>query len=400
MPESQLSGMIPPSFGRLTNLSDVCFRMNSLYGLVPQEFRNLSSLTVLHLVENNFYGELPPQVFNGCVDQDFGVYPNLTYIDISYNRIQGKFPANWGSCEILQSLLMARNSISGTIPDEIFQLDQLDELDLSSNQIFRGIPSQIGNFFGMSVLSLSSNKLSASALIVLFVLLLICVIHGKRNLRALEYKARVNRENPFSVWHFDGKIMYDDIIEATENFHEKYCIGLGAFGKVYKLGAVEALSYVYHDCDPAIVHRDISSNNILLSLNLEANVSNFGTARFLKTESSIRTTFAGTYGYATLDALDFIRKYYAVIDTLLLNGLSNDDLKLRCFSYCIKGGALQWLLCLPKGNNGDYVEEANYMGGNPKNDPYSNTYNPGWRNHPNFAWKNSTPQRPQAPPGF
>jgi hypothetical protein len=30
------------------------------------------------------------------------------------------------------------------------------------------------------------------------------------------------------------------------------------------------------------------------------------------------------------------------------------------------------------------------------NDPYSNTYNPGWRNHPNFSWKspntkNSTP---------
>jgi hypothetical protein len=24
------------------------------------------------------------------------------------------------------------------------------------------------------------------------------------------------------------------------------------------------------------------------------------------------------------------------------------------------------------------------------NDPYSNTYNPGWRNHPNFSWKNLT----------
>jgi hypothetical protein len=23
------------------------------------------------------------------------------------------------------------------------------------------------------------------------------------------------------------------------------------------------------------------------------------------------------------------------------------------------------------------------------NDPYSNTYNPGWRNHPNFSWKSS-----------
>ena len=23
----------------------------------------------------------------------------------------------------------------------------------------------------------------------------------------------------------------------------------------------------------------------------------------------------------------------------------------------------------------------------PRNNPYSNTYNPGWRNHPNFPWK-------------
>ena len=25
---------------------------------------------------------------------------------------------------------------------------------------------------------------------------------------------------------------------------------------------------------------------------------------------------------------------------------------------------------------------------NPQNDPYSPTYNPGWRNHPNFSYKN------------
>jgi hypothetical protein len=30
------------------------------------------------------------------------------------------------------------------------------------------------------------------------------------------------------------------------------------------------------------------------------------------------------------------------------------------------------------------------------NDPYSNTYNPGWRNHPNFSWK-STNAKNSAP---
>ncbi|KAI4332694.1 hypothetical protein L6164_017582 [Bauhinia variegata] len=55
---------------------------------------------------------------------------------------------------------------------------------------------------------------------------------------------------------------------------------------------------MHHDCFPPIIHRDISSKNILLSSNLEAHVSDFGTARFLKPGSPIWTTFAGTLGYA------------------------------------------------------------------------------------------------------
>ena len=58
-----------------------------------------------------------------------------------------------------------------------------------------------------------------------------------------------------------------------------------------------ALSYMHQDCVPPIIHRDISSKNILLSSDLEAYVSDFGTARFLKPDSSNWTTIAGTYGY-------------------------------------------------------------------------------------------------------
>ena len=34
----------------------------------------------------------------------------------------------------------------------------------------------------------------------------------------------------------------------------------------------------------------------------------------------------------------------------------------------------------------------------PSFDPYSNTYNPGWKQHPNFSWKGQSSQAPLANP--
>ncbi|KAJ7976252.1 DNA-directed DNA polymerase [Quillaja saponaria] len=44
-----------------------------------------------------------------------------------------------------------------------------------------------------------------------------------------------------------------------------------------------------------------------------------------------------------------------------------------------------------------YVHNFNHQ-----NNPYSNTYNPGWRNHPNLGWNNQGSQaaRSNPPPGF
>ncbi|XP_042941175.1 MDIS1-interacting receptor like kinase 2-like isoform X1 [Carya illinoinensis] len=62
-------------------------------------------------------------------------------------------------------------------------------------------------------------------------------------------------------------------------------------------GAAHALSYMHHACIPAIVHRDISSNNILLNFEFQGFISDFGTAKLLDPDSSNQTLVAGTYGY-------------------------------------------------------------------------------------------------------
>ncbi|XP_025981929.1 MDIS1-interacting receptor like kinase 2 [Glycine max] len=59
-----------------------------------------------------------------------------------------------------------------------------------------------------------------------------------------------------------------------------------------------ALCYMHHECSPRIVHRDISSKNVLLDSEYVAHVSDFGTANFLNPDSSNWTSFVGTFGYA------------------------------------------------------------------------------------------------------
>ncbi|XP_048139170.1 MDIS1-interacting receptor like kinase 2-like [Rhodamnia argentea] len=62
-------------------------------------------------------------------------------------------------------------------------------------------------------------------------------------------------------------------------------------------GVADALSYMHHECSPPLIHRDLTSNNILLDRDYEAHVSDFGTARLLRPDSSNWTVIAGTIGY-------------------------------------------------------------------------------------------------------
>ncbi|XP_076914512.1 MDIS1-interacting receptor like kinase 2-like [Bidens hawaiensis] len=62
-------------------------------------------------------------------------------------------------------------------------------------------------------------------------------------------------------------------------------------------GVAHALAYMHHDCSPPIVHRDISTNNILLNSEMEGFVADFGAARLLDPDSSNQTVIVGTLGY-------------------------------------------------------------------------------------------------------
>eukprot|EP00258_Populus_trichocarpa_P032041 XP_024448060.1 MDIS1-interacting receptor like kinase 2 [Populus trichocarpa] len=122
----------------------------------------------------------------------------------------------------------------------------------------------------------------------------VCVLANIRHRNIVKmYGFCSHTKHSFLVYEFIERGSLRKIISSEEQAIE--------FDWTKRLNVVKgvggALSYLHHSCSPPIIHRDITSNNILVDLEYEAHVSDFGTARLLMPDSSNWTSFAGTFGY-------------------------------------------------------------------------------------------------------
>ncbi|KAG2650165.1 hypothetical protein PVAP13_1NG148719 [Panicum virgatum] len=76
-----------------------------------------------------------------------------------------------------------------------------------------------------------------------------CMTVVYRRRKFAEVKSKSKSEDMFSIWNFEGKIAFQDIVDATECFDEKYCIGSGEYGSVFKAelegGSVYAIKLLH-----------------------------------------------------------------------------------------------------------------------------------------------------------
>ncbi|KAK8278151.1 hypothetical protein V6Z12_D09G022400 [Gossypium hirsutum] len=381
--QNKLTGSIPSCIGSLSKMQDLSLGSNLLKGPIPQEICNLANLTFLDLSQNKLTGSIPScigslskmldlslgsNLLKGPIPQEICNLANLTFLDLSQNKLTGSIPSCIGSLSKMLDLSLGSNLLKGSIPKEIGKLFDLSNLNLSFNQLSGPIPIlsathlyivDAGNgcekifpdpFEGNITEKANSSRIPYYIKIFLPIAILFTFSILKNNHVSVQ---PTKNGDLCSIWDYDGKIAYEDIVAATEDFDFRYCIGVGGYGSVYKAklpseaenptfdksfrneikflseirhrnivklhgfclhrrsilfcnlrdevnavdmdwtkrveiikGIAHALSYLHHDCCPPIVHRDISSNNVLLN-----------STRMLDLDSSNKTIIVGTYGY-------------------------------------------------------------------------------------------------------
>ncbi|XP_076909791.1 receptor-like protein 18 [Bidens hawaiensis] len=146
-----ISSTLPLSFCRsFPNLDYLDMSQNHIQGRllgIP------STLSVLDLSHNKFIGQLP-ELSNSSL---------LNVLDISYNSFEGvlhHFICSYDGKE-LEVLILADNHLSGAIPNQCWEKYQnLAFLSFDNNNLSGGIPRTLGYLSSLQSLNMCNNKLS------------------------------------------------------------------------------------------------------------------------------------------------------------------------------------------------------------------------------------------------
>ncbi|KMT05190.1 hypothetical protein BVRB_7g173370 [Beta vulgaris subsp. vulgaris] len=158
-----------------------------------------------------------------------------------------------------------------------------------------------------------SRKLSVGSMVLVIVISVVVFIIGVvfYIIRRKKYEEVVEDwEQEYHLQRFSFKDLYN----ATKGFKDKEFLGAGGFGKVYKgvdkpnlswnarfkviRGVASALVYLHEEWEQVIIHRDVKASNILLDVDMNARLGDFGLARLYDHGTNPQTTHVvGTVGY-------------------------------------------------------------------------------------------------------
>ncbi|KAJ1256296.1 hypothetical protein BS78_02G152800 [Paspalum vaginatum] len=345
---NSLSGEIPADFGKLKKLSQLDLSGNHLTGNIPPELGEINEMNTLDLSNNELSGQVPAQLQN----------LRLTHFNISYNKLSGVLPAFFSGLQYRDSFLGNPGLCSGfcqsngnsyanhrTVVKSVVSILVASAIILFIGITWFGYKCRMYKMSGAESDDGKSSWVLTSFHRVDFTERDIVDSLDENNVigqggAGKVYKVVVGPQGEAmavkKLWPsgvaskridtFEAevatlsKVRHKNIVKLACSITNRVCRLLvyeympngslgdmlhSAKGKIldwptrYKIAvnAAEGLSYLHHDCEPPIVHRDVKSNNILLDAEYGAKVADFGVAKTIGEGPATMSIIAGSCGY-------------------------------------------------------------------------------------------------------
>ncbi|KAI3462079.1 hypothetical protein Pfo_018742 [Paulownia fortunei] len=353
LPDMGFSGTLSPRIGILKMLTTLELQGNGITGKIPVEFGNLTSLTMLDLENNHLTGEIPSSLGN---------LKGLTFLILSQNNLSGSIPESLSSLSNLTDLQLASNNLSGKIPEQLFRISKHNFTGNQLNCGINSFPLCASENAGRSSKSKTGMIVGiVVALFVILLLgcflLLFLWKGGHKGYRRevfVDVAGEVDRRIEFGQLK---RFAWRELQLATDSFSEKNSPGgdtafqrevemisvavhrnlLRLIGfcttpterllvypfmqnlsvasrlrelkpgepvldwptrKRVALGTARGLEYLHEHCNPKIIHRDVKAANVLLDVDFEAVVGDFGLAKLVDVrKTNVTTQVRGTMGH-------------------------------------------------------------------------------------------------------
>ncbi|CAH8324841.1 unnamed protein product [Eruca vesicaria subsp. sativa] len=352
MQENMIAGEIPSSVSSCVKLTELNLSYNRLRGGIPPEIGELPVLNYLDLSKNRISGEIPSELLKLKLNQ----------FNLSDNKLSGKIPSGFQQDVFKQSFLGNPNLCatdmdpirpcrSKTEPRLILVISvvcivaligALVWLFIKTKPLFQRKPNRTNNVTIFQRIEFTEEDIypqltednvigsGGSGLVYRVTLksgqtLAVKKLWGGPGRKPesesvfrseVEILGRVRHGNivkllmccsgeefRFLVYEFMENGSLGDVLHSEK---ERSAVSPLDWTTRFSiaLGAAQGLAYLHHDSVPAIVHRDVKSNNILLDHEMKPRVADFGLAKPLRREVnngvsdvSPMSCVAGSYGY-------------------------------------------------------------------------------------------------------
>ncbi|KAF8036710.1 hypothetical protein BT93_C2427 [Corymbia citriodora subsp. variegata] len=138
-------------YANVPNLCYLNLSTNKLEGSIPSELGSIKSLRFLDLSSNNISGGLPIQLLDSNL--------SLEYLNVEYNNLQGEIVISEETVNLnLLDLRLGHNMFTGNL-SFLSSLVSLWVLDISNNSFIGKLPRLIANMSLLVALDLSKNQL-------------------------------------------------------------------------------------------------------------------------------------------------------------------------------------------------------------------------------------------------